>query len=168
MLSLSVLSAAGDPMEIWSLRQAALQLLGAVLSGHHHGTFPCYHIGNDNHRGGNDDDSPEGNLNTMMPTVMVALTQCAGDLKHSKLRVAALKCLERIVRGAMTTVRSDKEKIHDQTKMVHAGDILVQTYRDEVRAVLRTAATDAQPAVLEAAGKTQECWLSLLSSSSSR
>ena len=151
-------------MEIWSIRQAALQLLGAVLSGHNC-TFRDHNDNNDNNRG--DDNSPEGSMNTMMTAVMVALTHNAGDLKHSKLRVAALKCLERIVRGAMT-VRSNKEITHDQMKIVHAGDVLVQTCRDEVRAILRIAATDSQPAVLEAAAKTQECWLSLLSTSSTR
>ena len=148
-------------MEIWSIRQAALQLLGAVLSGYHRD-----HISNDNTLGG-DNDCPEGSIKSMMPTVMAALTQCAGDAKHSKLRVAALKCLERIVRGA-TTTRPNKETIHDQINIVHAGDILAQTCRDEVRAVLRTAATDGQPTVLEAAAKAQECWLSLLSTSSTR
>jgi len=134
-------AAAGDASEVWSVRQAALVLLGALLSA------PAPPPGAVD--GGTGDAEGE----TLLLLVMPALAAAAAENKHSRVRVAALQCLERICRAAQSGPENGGGE---------AGRWLAGRCREEVRALLRGAAADPQPTVLEAAAKAQEAWLTLL------
>ena len=125
----------GESGEVWSIRVAALQLLGAVLSARQREEekgeedFPPIVAGV-----GNSDVS-------IFLSAIRAITIGMADRKYSKVRVAALICLNKLLNA------------------LHCSHCLVD--REEVRIVLRLAASDPEPIVLEAASKAQKSWLSL-------
>jgi hypothetical protein len=118
--------------EVWSICVSALQILGVVLS-------VWQGVG----RVENDSNSvlSSSDSDLFMAAVQI-ITVAMNDRKHSKVRIAALICLDKILAGA-----SSRTYLMD---------------KDEVRMVLRLAASDMEPAVLEAASRAQKSWLALV------
>jgi hypothetical protein len=117
--------------EVWSICVSALQILGVVLSA-------WRTVG----RALNDSNSAlSGSDSDLFMAALQIITVAMNDRKHSKVRIAALICLDKILAGASSrTYLMDKE---------------------EVRMVLRLAANDMEPTVLEAASRAQKSWLAL-------
>ena len=117
--------------EVWSVRVAALQILGAVLSVKQREEEKI------------DETHPRGESKDtiMFLSAVRAITIAMADKKYSKIRTAALNCLNKLLNA------------------LHCSHCLVD--REEVRIVLRLAASDPEPTVLEVASKAQKSWLTL-------
>lgn len=115
--------------EVWSIRVGSLKILGAVLS-----TYSA-----DGNR--KDCDEVYATVSKMFLVAIRVLSIAMSDKKHSKVRIAALLCLNKILAG------------------VGCRAYLID--REDVRVILRLAASDPEPAVLEAASKAQLSWLAL-------
>lgn len=117
--------------EVWSICVSALQILGAVLS-----------VWRTVNQAANECCTAHSSSDTdLFLAALQIITVAMNDRKHSKVRIAALICLEKILAGA-----SSRTYLMD---------------KDEVRTVLRLAASDMEPAVLEAASRAQKSWLAL-------
>jgi hypothetical protein len=117
--------------EVWSICVSALQILGVVLSVWR--TVDPAEKECKSALSGSDSD-------LFMAAVQI-ITVAMNDRKHSKVRIAALICLDKILAGA-----SSRAYLMD---------------KEEVRMVLRLAASDMEPTVLEAASRAQKSWLAL-------
>ena len=112
--------------DVWSIRVSALQILGVILS-----TWS---------REKHEVDLDSSDIELFLSVVKV-INAGVRDTKYSKIRIASLLCLNKLLCGQ------------------GSGQYLLD--REEVRLVLRTAADDKEPSVLEAASKAQKSWLAL-------
>jgi hypothetical protein len=122
--------------EVWSIRVSALQILGTVLS--------TWSVQKQKQEGEKEKEGVGEVISSdidLFLAVVKVITAGVKDTKYSKIRIAALACLNKLLSGQ------------------GSGRYLLD--REEVRLVLRSAADDKEPSVLEAASKAQKSWLAL-------
>ena len=105
--------------EAWSVRRAAVQLAGVIAGG-----------------------TPLAPAD--IDSLLSGIAQALAERKFTKVRVEALRALERLVSGP------NRGQVEDVSG----------PFREPARALIRTASVDSQPSILEAVAKVQNAWLS--------